>query len=451
MSALWRPPAPEPLSPNRALWRAMTSGRRDLLDLLPADAFETDIAPLGYSRRGVLLVNEPTLVRAVFDGRMPAFPKNDLFVGALAPLIGGGVFIADGDAWARQRRMIEPGFGQLRMRRAEKPIAAAIDAFEARMDAAAADGRTIALDVELSRLTADVMCRTIFSIPLDSDLAGAVFRDFDVFQETVANVRLGRLLLGRPFADAPQPKPAREAATRIRKAISALLAPRIAPGAEPQDDLAGDLIAARDPETGAGFSETELIDQLAVFFLAGHETTASTATWALVLLHGAPDYAARCRAEIAAAPADDNGAKLRSIQNLLRESMRLYAPGPFLPRVARADGELGGRRFKRGTMIMISPWIIHRHRAYWPDADRFDPDRFDKESPRAGRTGAYLPFGLGPRACVGAAFATLEGAAILTRILRRYAATLTAPERIRPTAKLTIRPDQGIETRFDRR
>ncbi|MEM6490486.1 MAG: hypothetical protein AAF684_01070 [Pseudomonadota bacterium] len=101
-----RPPAPIPLSPNRALWRAMTSGRRDLLDLLPADAFDADIAPLGYSRRGVLLVNDPLLVRRVFDGEMPAFPKNDLFVGALAPLIGNGVFISDGGDWARQRRMI---------------------------------------------------------------------------------------------------------------------------------------------------------------------------------------------------------------------------------------------------------------------------------------------------------------------------------------------------------
>ncbi|MEM6490485.1 MAG: cytochrome P450 [Pseudomonadota bacterium] len=318
------------------------------------------------------------------------------------------------------------------------------------MDAAAASGEPIALDVELSRLTADVVCRTIFSIPLESELAAAVFRDFEVFQATVANVRLGRLLLGRPFADAPQPKPARMAAARIRQAIADLLAPRRAPGAAPLDDLAGDLIAARDPETGDGFTETELIDQLAVFFLAGHETTASAVSWALVLLHGDPDYADRCRAESDAAAATDapiavdQTKRMRVVHNLLRESMRLYPPGPFLPRVARAAGELGGRRFRRGTMIMISPWIIHRHPAYWPDADRFDPSRFEPGSPHAGRPGAYLPFGLGPRACVGAGFATLEGATILARLLKRYFVSLTSLETIRPTAKLTIRPDAPI-------
>ncbi|MEM7525778.1 MAG: cytochrome P450, partial [Pseudomonadota bacterium] len=114
-------------------------------------------------------------------------------------------------------------------------------------------------------------------------------------------------------------------------------------------------------------------------------------------------------------------------------------------------GALGGRRFRRGTMIMVSPWIIHRHRAYWPDADRFDPDRYEAGSPRAGRAGAYLPFGLGPRACVGAAFATLEGATILARLIRRYRITPTEPDKIRPTAKLTIRPDRAIIARIERR
>lgn len=447
MSGRPRPPAPEPLPPRRALWRALRGGQRDLLNLLPDFAYEVDVAPLGRSRRGILLVNDPDLVRDVFDGRMPAFPKNDLFVGALSPLIGSGVFIADGADWARKRRMIEASFGHLRMERARPPIAAALDAFTARMDERA--GAEIALDAELSRLTADAICRAVFSLPLESVAAAAIFADFERFQATVANVRLGRLLLGRPWARAPQPRAAREAAARIRERIRALLRPRLARGAAQAEDICGDLIAARDPEDGSPFSEDELLDELAVFILAGHETTASAVTWALLLLALTPDHAATLREEAAGPGARGEGKAGGALLALMREAMRLYPPGPFLPRMAREACAIGGFALDKGAMVMVSPWIIHRHRRYWDDADRFDPHRFAGAA-RPGRAHAYLPFGLGPRGCIGAGFAQLEGTAILARILGRYRVDIVAPERARPTAKLTIRPAAPIRARLRR-
>ena len=453
--ALWRPPAPVPLPPVRSLVRAALSGERDLLSLVPREAYTELVFPLAGSRRGIVYVNDPALVARIF-AEPDRFPKNDLFVDAVEPLVGDSLFTSSGATWRRQRGMVDPAFGHMRINRAWPQMVAAMDDHETWLDAHAADGTAFALDAAMASVTADVICRTIFSQTLSAGTAHKVFERFDEFERNVATVNLKQLLLAKPWARGTQPPRVLDACRAIRAELDALIAPRMAPGAPMIDDIVGATIAARDPATGDAFTTSELIDQLGVFFVAGHETTASALTWAVFMLSQRPAIVARMRAEVATVAGDapvalEHAKRFTFVRDVLRETMRLYPPITFLPRVAAEACELAGRRLRRGTMIMIAPWTIHRHERIWRDADRFDPDRWSPQRDEQVPTGAYLPFGLGPRVCVGAAFATLEATMILARVVRRYDIEALDPAAVRPVARLTTRPAAPIRCRVRRR
>jgi cytochrome P450 len=191
-----------------------------------------------------------------------------------------------------------------------------------------------------------------------------------------------------------------------------------------------------------------------VFFLAGHETTASVLTWIFFILSQNPEIAARMRDEISTVAGDgevrlEHTKQLGFVRNVFREAMRLYPPITFIPRVVQRDTELAGQKLERGCMVMIAPWTIHRSADNWANPDRFDPDRFSRDGEIA--SGAYIPFGLGPRICVGAAFATIESTLILARLVRRYDFTPLSPETVRPVARLTTKPFAEIMCRVRRR
>jgi cytochrome P450 len=447
---LYRPPAPTPLTPLRSLMRVIRQGDGDLLSLVPADAYRRPMTYLGYSRRSILLINDPALARHVLTDPLGIFPKNDLMVGALAPLVGDSIFVSSGETWRRQREMIDPAFSHMRINKAFGAMSAAVDEYEARLDALAASGEPFSLDLAMSHLTADIICRTIFSQSLASRTALEVFKDFTEFERSVASVRLVPLIFGKPWADVRQPAEVLAACERIRGHIGALVDPRLEADAPPGDDIVASIIAARDPGTGAGFSRKELIDQIGVFFLAGHETTASVLTWVFFILSQHPQTVERMREEIARVCGDgevrfEHVKQLRFVRNVFREVLRLYPPITFIPRVAAERTTIGDYNVKRGAMLMISPWTAHRNAALWPHADRFDPDRFaagtdDERSP-------FMSFGLGPRVCVGAGFATIESGLILARLVRRFDFETLDAGAVRPVARLTTRPAQQIQCR----
>ena len=362
MTMLYRPPAPVPQTPVRALVRGMVTGERDLLSLLPGDAYRLSVGKLGYSRRDILFVNDPDALRQVMADETDAYPKNDLFVGALKPLVGNGVFISTGETWRRQRRMVSPAFSHMHVGRAFEHMAAAVADYMARWEQMtdAEPAKPIALDEAMSHLTADVVCRALFSQRLEDGAAKEIFADFEVFQKTVANVDVARLIFGKAWADVPQPADAVAACTRIRAHLQDWIAPRLAEGAEPIPDTVGDIVAARDAETGEGCTLEELGDQIGVLFLAGHETTASTVTWVLYILSQVPDALARVREEVETVVGDgpiDYAAtkQLPYLRNVMRETLRLYPPGPFQPRVAMEPGTIAGHKLPRGGMEMIYP------------------------------------------------------------------------------------------------
>ncbi|MEM6710099.1 MAG: cytochrome P450 [Pseudomonadota bacterium] len=455
---LYRPPAPKPLAPLPSLLRVMREGDGNLLSLVPRDAYRKSVTPLGYSRRSIILINEPDAIRNVMTDPLRIYPKNDLFVGALAPLVGDSIFTSHGDRWLRQRKLIDPAFSQMRLQEAFVAMRATLEDYFDQLDRAARDGTQLSLDVLMSQLTADVICRTLFSAPLSSDRAAAVFNDFAIFERSVASVNLGQLIFGKPWSDVRQPQAVLDACERIRNRIRELLAPRFTPkpGTPPHNDIVQAIIDARDDESGAGFSEEELIDQLGVFFLAGHETTASGLTWSFFILSQQPAVEERLVAETTATCGADavdfaSVKQLKYVRAVFRETLRLYPPITFIPRVAAETTRIAGRRIKRGAMIMISPWATHRNALLWNDPDRFDPDRFLDERAAELRNNVFLSFGLGPRICVGAGFATIEATLILSELSRRYRFVPAAPHSVRPVARLTTRPAREILCTVERR
>jgi cytochrome P450 len=452
----YRPPRPKPLTPIAALIRVVMSGDGNLLGLVPAEAYRKPAGYLGYSRRSILIVNDPDLTRGIMTDPTDIYPKNDLMVGALEPLVGDSIFVSSGDRWRRQRRMIDPAFSHMRLTRAFTSMSAAVNAYEEHLKESALKGLPFSLDLAMGHLTADIITRTVFSTSLESETAKEVFEAFSEFERSVAHVELKRLIFDPPFKAIPQHDHVLDACKRIRHHLGALVDRHLAPATNgatcPFDDIASAVIAAEDSESGARFSREELIDQLGVFFLAGHETTASALTWAFFIMATRPEVMARVREEVDCVVGDgpvtfEHTKQLTYIRNLFKETLRLYPPITFIPRVAAEPVQIGKHRVKKGAMIMIAPWVIHRHLDYWDDPDRFDPDRFSPEREKTIRPGTYMPFGLGPRVCVGAGFAGVESALIIAQLVRRFDFTVEDADRVRPVARLTTRPAEQIMCR----
>ncbi|MEM7763012.1 MAG: cytochrome P450 [Pseudomonadota bacterium] len=451
---LYTPPAPTPLTPLRSLWRVMRQGDGDLLSLVPEAAYRLPVTHLGYSRRSILLINDPELARNVLTDPLQIFPKNDLMVGALAPLVGDSIFVSSGATWQRQRQMVDPAFSHMRINRAFAEMQAGVDEYCARLQALSESQQSFSLDFAMSELTADIICRTIFSTSLQGKTAREVFDAFGVFEASVANVNLWQLIFAKPWSDVRQPKAVLRACEQIRARIGELLAPHL--DGEARDDIASAIVAARDPASGQGFSREEIIDQIGVFFLAGHETTASVLTWVFFILAMRPEIAEMLRMEVDTVtqgePVSFSAVKqLTKIRSVFRETLRLYPPITFIPRVAAEATRIGDIPVKRGAMLMLSPWTAHRNRDLWRDANQFDPLRFHGDNEQEADKGAFMSFGLGPRICVGAAFATIESALIIAELVRRFDFDIEDAEQVRPVARLTTRPAQEIRCRVRRR
>lgn len=448
-------PRPTPLPALFALLRCVLRGDGDLLSLLPKAAYSAEIGPLGYSRRSTIVVNRPDLAREVLADPQGLLPKSDLMVNALAPLIGDSIFVSSGSTWKRQRAMIDPALTMMRITRAFPAMQAAAEAAEATLAARASDGQPFSLDLAMSHVTADVICRTVFSTGLETRVAHEVFDAFIAFERSVAQVEIRRLIFDRAWKPVPQKDHVLAACRLIRGHLGTLVDTHLAGGAAAFDDIAAAIAAARD-DTGQAFTREELVDQLGVLFLAGHETSASALTWAFYLLATRPAMVARLRAEVEAVAGDgpilfEHTRQLPFVRNVFRETLRLYPPITFLPRVANEAMRIGGRAVKKGALVIVAPWLMHRHRRYWRDPDAFDPDRFLSARESEMTPGAYIPFGVGPRVCAGAGFAQVEAVLLIARLFRRFDFHVESPETVRPAARLTTRPARQVIVRASAR
>lgn len=435
----YRPPKPVRKAAYLRPWRYLRAFRRDLLSSQPERLFSAKMAEFRTPFFRSFLLNEPDLIDMVLKERPRDFPKSDRVGEGLRPLLRDAVFLTNDAVWERQRRIIDPAFAGGRVRASLPMMQAAADAMIARAHPGLQD-----IEPLLSHTAADVIFRTLFSVPIEDDLAGQVFSAFRDYQRRQPILNLGAFFRLPAWMPRGIGRETRLAAQAIRTAIAALVDRRLSElsqGTAP-DDLVSKIMTTPDPETGQRFSREEIIDQVAIFFLAGHETSASALSWAVFLLSRDHAVQARAAAEARRITALSDFAQMGVLRDVLRETLRLYPPVPMMVRETRRPEPLRNREAPVGAPLVLSPWHLHRNPRYWDNPDVFDPERFSRADAQEAQRRAYLPFSAGPRICPGAGFAMAEMVVILSELLRHFT-VVPGPEPV-PVAHLTIRGRDGI-------
>ena len=444
------PPKPVPRPEKVSLWRYLRLFRADILSAQPAKLYRAWMAEFRTPFFRSYLINDPALVRRVLNERPDDFPKSDRIGAGLRPLLGNSVFLTNGDIWKRQRRIIDPAFERGRLRDTFPAMWAAGEAAIARITPLA-DGTPVEIEAETSHAAADVIFRTLFSIPIEHQIASQVFEQFRTHQRSQPILNLRAFIPGPRWMPRFFKSETKRTARTIRALIRQLVADRlaaIAAGNAP-DDLATKIMTTADPQTGDRFDEAEMADQVAIFFLAGHETSASALAWTLYLLAMHPEWQERAADEAAGVAAHFGTlSRLKLTRDIFREALRLYPPVPMMVRETTCPEEFRGRKVAPGAQVVLSPWHLHRHERIWDNPDGFDPARWGTEANKQCARDAYMPFSSGPRVCTGAGFAMVEGTLLLGMLLQRFRFDLVQGKVPVPVAHLTVRARDGIWLRI---
>jgi len=418
----------------------------------PPQAFEEEVVVRRFFGRPQIILNRPAGIQHVLIDNPGNYRRTAATMRMLRPLLGKGLLLSEGEDWKYQRRTVAPALAPRTIPLLTRHIAQVTGTLIAEL--AASSERSFDLLTEMQFLALEIAGRSMFSVAMDR--YGAEMRDLIMrYAEHLGRPTLLDLLL--PLAI---PTPRDLARRRFRRRwvdlIGRIITERraVAHGSAPADLF--DLISTtRDPETGTGFSGERLLDQIATLITAGHETTAVALFWALYLLAGAPDVQERLAAE--AAPLElgpDHAAealpKLIYTRAVVHEALRLYPPAFTLVRQARDDDDAGDIPVSRGAIVFIAPWVLHRHRRLWRQPEVFDPARFLPGGPPPDRF-AYMPFGIGPRVCVGAQFALTEATLVLASLIQAFQIERADDEPVEPIAIVTTQPDHPPLFRLQRR
>ncbi len=447
------PPKPEPRPDDVSLWRYARLFRRDILSAQPARLYRAWMAEFRTPFFRSYLMNQPNLVQTVLKERPEDFPKSSRVSEGLRPLLGNSVFVTNGETWQRQRRIIDPAFEGGRLRDTYPAMRAAGEAAVARLSEHS--GQMVEIEEVTSHAAADVIFRTLFSIPIEHEVASEVFTLFKDYQRSQPILNVAAFLPWPRWAPRFFRRRTRHTARAIRELISRLTADRMAEieaGTAP-DDLATKIMTQTDPVTGQRFTTEEMVDQVAIFFLAGHETSASALAWTLYLLALYPDWQEKVSREAVALEADGFAAvsKLKLSRDVFREALRLYPPVPMMVRENTCPERFRDRDVAKGAQLVLSPWHLHRHTRLWDNPDGFDPSRWATENGQRCARDAYIPFSAGARVCTGAGFAMVEGPLLLSLFLRRFRFMRIAGRDPVPVAHLTVRAKDGIWLQVEER
>ncbi|PKP83834.1 MAG: cytochrome P450 [Alphaproteobacteria bacterium HGW-Alphaproteobacteria-2] len=390
------PPKPATRPRRVRLWRYLRLFRQDILASQPAHLYRARMAEFRTPFFRSYLINEPHLIDLLLKERPRDFPKSGRIAEGLRPLLGGSVFLTNGAVWERQRRIIDPAFEGGRLR----------DTFPAMWDAGTAavarlgpraDGTPVEIEAETSHAAADVIFRTLFSIPITHHLATEVFARFRAYQRRQPLLNLAAFIPLPRWLPRFHARATRQNARAIRALIERLTAERM-----------------------AAICEGRAPDDLAE----------KAAAEAAAVLGDTPDFAAVAR--------------LTVTRDIFREALRLYPPVPMMVRETTRPERFRDRNIAPGAQIVLSPWHLHRHERHWQNPDAFDPGRWATEEGRASARCAWLPFSAGPRVCTGAGFAMIEGPLLLAMILRAFRLSTVPGHAPVPVAHLTVRARDGI-------
>ncbi|WP_406644589.1 cytochrome P450 [Aliisedimentitalea scapharcae] len=447
------PPKPQGRPDRVSLLQYAKLFRKDILSAQPDRLYRAWMAEFKTPFFRSFMINQPDLIKTVLKDRPDDFPKSGRIAEGLRPLLGNSVFLTNGDSWKRQRRIIDPAFEGGRLKDTFPAMWEASEAMVARLHEQV--GKPVEIEEETSHAAADVIFRTLFSIPIDHEIATQVFARFRDYQRSQPILNLGAFVPLPRWMPRFFRKGTRENAKVIRDLIAQLTDERmraIQDGSAP-DDLATKIMTTQDPVTGDRFDAQEMVDQVAIFFLAGHETSASALAWTLYLLAIHPDWQEKLAQEATVLEQRDFGvmSKLRLSRDVFREALRLYPPVPMMVRQSTCPERFRNRNVPIGSQLVISPWHLHRHERLWDNPDGFDPDRWGTENGKICQRAAFIPFSTGSRVCTGAGFAMVEGPLILSMILRHFRIETVSGRDPVPVAHLTVRSRDGIWLKLSHR
>lgn len=392
------------------------------------------------------LVRHPEHVEAVLVEHARGMGRDD-YVQVLERALGLGLLTSDGELWRRQRRLMAQAFVPKRIATYAEAMVRITDRALARFR----DGAELELHREMARLAAEVVAEVLFGTSVDAREIAMVGESLDTLNEFFANTPEAVLRFPR-WVPTPRNRRMNRAVERIDALIYRIVRERRL--CEPRDDLLGTLLAAQDDD-GVRMSDAQLRDEAVTLFLAGHETTALALSYALYLLGKHPEVAQRLQAELDAvlggrAPTAADVKALPFTECVLKEAMRLYPPAWTMGREALEPLTLGGHAIPKGAQLLVSQWVLHRDPRWFPNPKVFDPERFGPERAKTIPRHAYLPFGAGPRVCIGSHFAMLEATLLLVRLLQRFVFELVPGQRPLDFApSVTLRPrGHGLRARL---
>ena len=402
-----------------------------------------------------IVVSDPVGVKRVMVDNVANYPKSELEQRFFRALFGEGLLGTDGELWRRHRRIMAPAFDPRSVTGYGPAITRACDGFYPKWDAVP-DGGVVDIGEGMSDLALRIISGTMFSADTDDviDLvAGTMKNGFDVSNFNILDI----LPITGPIRMRRREKEMAEQFRPLDAAINRMIDSREKDPQGQAADLLGRLITAHDDSGDAAMTSREIRDQVITIFIAGHETTAQAMSWTWYLLSQHPREEARLHAELDAVlggrtPTQDDLPKLAYTRRVIEESMRVYPTAPGISnRVAVADDEICGFKVRKGTSVAIAPWLLHHHRRLWDEPDRFDPDRFLPERAAGRPRFAYMPFGAGPRVCIGQMLAMNETVLILASLAQRYSLRLAPGCEVVPQANVTLRPKHGLRMTLQHR
>ena len=429
-----------------ASWLARGLGLAPRFDVMAA----LEKGPLCYAKllgKRIYFVNDAEYVKRILLDNVANYPKSVTYRNNLRPFLGDGLLISEGEFWKRQRRLMQPAFHLRRL----KALAGAMAECAAAMAAGWEHGRVIDVMQAMNAVTMEIVARTLFGADVSGEIA-EVAEAMAVLQEEAGRIRPTAFFELPEFVTRPRGRRFARAVATLDRIVNRIVAARRASG-ETRDDLLSMLLEARDEQTGQGMTDRQLRDELVTLFLAGHETTAIALTWSFHLLGQTPRAEAMLQKEVEealggkAAPEFDDLEKIPYARMVAEESMRLYPPAYVFSRRAAGDDRLGPYELPAGAHIIISPYALHRRPDYWPEPDQFWPERFAPGARTDRPKLAYLPFGGGPRICIGNSFAMMEHAIVLAAAVKNWRLEAIPGREVRTEPRITLRPRGGLPMR----
>jgi cytochrome P450 len=446
----FRPPAPElpsgSVPPLQLLWAVFFNP----LHVWRRQHFEDPVVVERTILGARLVVSDTALIKWILVDNAQNYVRDSLQRRLLYRVTGRGVFSAEGCDWQFQRKILAPHFS-----------AKVVVAYLPEMTAAAEDAISrfrnsgdegVDLGREMATLTVDVLGRTVFAGGLNESPA-SVADSVRQFSETNGPVEVGDLLGLPPWIPGVRRLFGWRSTALVRHRARRILAEAKASEPVPKISFLSALLSARSPEAGIALGDRKIEDNVSTLIGAGSDTVAVALTWAIFLLSQVPHVREAVEAEVDArlkdgAPMADMPSKLVWTRAVIEETMRLYPPAPMIGRMSRSEDSLGGERFPAGTTILISPWVLHRHARLWNDPDMFEPERFLPGRRELIPRFAYLPFGVGPRVCLGMGFAMQEAIILLATLVKHLRFERADDQPIRLRQCITLQTDAPLRMRI---